>query len=138
MNILKKMLTLVTAALTVLLLTSCVSLRTEDYLHPPQRYYVYDSLSVSAIMNDSVFLLDECNGYLASLCTHATDVPSGSPFHVPQLTLVVHNQSSQDLLVPYRSLSVRSYDRDVTCNVRLYGRRAGLWWEVYAPPARLD
>jgi len=123
-NILKRKLALVTAILTVLLLTSCVSsdpeLCTKGYLHHPQTYYVYDSLSITAIISDSVFLLDECNAYLASLRTHAADVPSGSPFHVPLLRLVVHNKSSQDLLVPYRGLSVRSYDRDVTCNVCVY------------------
>lgn len=70
----------------------------EKQIQPPH-LPAFDSVSISTLLNDTVFTLDECTEYIDWLAnvTERWDGANNPPPHVPKLRMTVHNASSQDL-----------------------------------------
>jgi len=107
--------------LGLLMQISCISSGPEwslsEYRKRLPKPHAFDSITVSAIINDTVFSVQECNHYLDGLRDPSKDASDLTLPHIPIPQLFISNPSHEAFLVPYKNLHVTSYDMDCTCNV---------------------
>jgi len=75
---------------------------------PPPVLPAFDSVTISAVISDTLFTLRECSEYLEWIARleQGWDTTISPPTRVPKLRVMVHNRSSLELQFPDSNLSV--------------------------------
>ena len=130
--------------------TSCVVLDQMGLRGPkvwtPVKLPSFDSVGISAILNDTVFTVEACRQYVHIVKGHSQrqDTLIAPALHVPRLSLWIHNRSSMNLLFPQKYLHVRGRGMSGPAEVRVIigrsdpSRSATRGWDPHLGHARLN